>query len=89
MPKRKRDTKKDVSSAVLGNMYLEIAQPIRVEDSVTSADQQNTTIKIVTNKLIHSLIVFIVVKRDTLRENVPITKKDYIERAVLVLDVAQ
>jgi hypothetical protein len=73
---------------VLENIYSEIAQLIKEEDFVINVDQINITIKIVRNKLMNLLIVFIVGKKVILPENVLAMKKVFIEKVVHVLVVA-
>jgi hypothetical protein len=73
---------------VLENIYSEIAQLIKEEDFVINVDQINITIKIVRNKPMNLLIVFIVVKKVILPENVRAIKKVFIEKVAHVLVVA-
>jgi hypothetical protein len=51
--KNKKDIKKNVLNAAQENIYLETAQPIKVEGFVINVDLQTIIIRIVKNKLIH------------------------------------
>lgn len=73
----------------LDNIFSEIVQLTRVEDSVINADLQTITIETVQNKHMSLLTVSIAVRKDILQDNVPITRKVCIEKEVhaLVVDL--
>ena len=85
--KKKRDIQKDVSNVVLDNIFSETVQQTRVGDFVINAGLQTIIIEIVQNKHMNLLTVFIVERKDTLQDNVPITRRDYTEKEVLALAV--
>lgn len=73
----------------LDNIFSEIAQQTRVEDSVINVDLQTITIETVQNKHMNLLIVSIVVRKGILQDNVPIMRRVCIEKEVhaLVVDL--